>query len=116
MAFNENIANKIREALQEMPNIYEKNMFGGLCFMVNEKMCMGVIKDEMMCRIDPKHEETVLELNGCRLMDFTGKPMRGYIFVSEEGMKTKKDFEYWLNLCLEFNSVAKATKKKVKKG
>jgi len=87
-------------------------MFGGVCFMLKGKMCIGVVKDEMMCRIDPDIYETALEKNGCREMIFTGKPMRGYVFISEEGMKTKKDFDYWIGLCLDFNNKAKASKKK----
>jgi hypothetical protein len=65
-----------------------------------------------MCRIDPALQETVLEKNGCRIMDFTGRPMKGYVMVDDTGMKTNKEFEYWINLCLEFNKKAKASKKK----
>lgn len=115
MAFNEKLANRIRESLAHTPNVSEKFMFGGVCFMVNDKMCVGVVKDEMMCRINPELDETVLEMTGCRPMDFNHKPMKGYVFVSDEGMKTKKAFEYWINLCLEFNTLAKASKKKSKK-
>lgn len=116
MAFDEKLADRIRETLVDVPNVYEKYMFGGVCFMVDDKMCVGVVKDEMMCRINPTMDEVVLEKKGCRRMDFTGKPMKGYVFISEEGMKTRKAFEYWLSLCLEFNSIAKASKKKPKKG
>lgn len=85
-------------------------MFGGICFMVNNKMCVGVVNDEMMCRINPEIQEEVLAQRGCRIMDFTGRPMKGYVFVSEEGMKSQKDFLYWINLSLEFNNLAKASK------
>lgn len=112
MAFDEKLADRIRGSLADVKKVQEKNMFGGVCFMVNDKMCVGVVKDEMMCRIDPSMDEIVLEKAGCRQMDFTGKPMKGYVFISEEGMKTKKAFEYWISLCLEFNSKAKASKKK----
>lgn len=115
MAFDEKLVDRIRESLVGINNVEEKNMFGGVCFMVNGKMCIGVVKDEMMCRINPAMDEIVLEKKGCRIMDFTGKPMKGYVFISEEGMKTKKSFDYWVNLCLEFNSLAKASKKKAKR-
>ena len=115
MAFNEKLADRIRESLVDLKKVEEKYMFGGVCFMVDGKMCIGVVKDEMMCRINPKIDEVVLEKTGCRPMDFTGKRMKGYVFISEEGMKTKKAFDYWLSLCLEFNSLAKASKKKAKK-
>ncbi len=115
MAFNEKLADRIRESLVDIPKVEEKQMFGGVCFMVNGKMCIGVVKDEMMCRIDPILNESALEKTGCRPMDFTGKPMRGYFFIDESGMKTKEAFEYWISLCLEFNLRSKAAKKKVKK-
>ncbi len=114
MAFNEKLADRIREALTDVPNAEEKYMFGGVCFMVNGKMCVGVVKDDMMCRIDPDLEDIVLEKPGCRPMDFSGRPMKGYVYVSEEGMKKKKDLDYWISLCLEFNAKAKASKKKKK--
>jgi TfoX/Sxy family transcriptional regulator of competence genes len=115
MAYNEKLVDRLREALMDLPKVEEKQMFGGVCFMVNGKMCMGVVKDEIMCRIDPAMDEIVLEKEGCRPMDFTGRPMKGYVFVSEEGMKNKKDLQYWVDLSLEFNSKAKASKKKSKR-
>ena len=112
MAFNEKIAQRIRESLLEVKRVKEKEMMGGLTFMVNDKMCIGIIKDEMMCRIDPELQEIALKKTGCRIMDFTGRPMKGYVMVNENGMKTKKEFEYWINLCLDFNNQAKSSKKK----
>lgn len=112
MAFNEKISDRIREALVDLPNVEEKKMFGGICYMVAGKMCIGVIKDEMMCRIGGEQYEAALGKRGCREMDFSEKPMKGYVFVSEEGMKTKKDFDYWIWLCLEYNSKVKSSKKK----
>ncbi len=115
MAYNEKLSDRIREAIAELPKVEEKHMFGGVCYMINGKMCIGVVKDEMMCRIDHEIYETALEKKGCREMIFTGKPMKGYVYVSEEGMKTKKKFDYWIELCLDFNKKAKASKKKTKK-
>ena len=114
MAFNEKLSDRIREALVDVPNVEEKYMFGGICYMVNGKMCIGVVKDDMMCRIDPALEDEVLEKNGCRPMDFSGRPMKGFVYVSEDAMKKKKDLEYWVRLCLEYNKIAKASKKKKK--
>lgn len=111
MAYNEKLANRIREALVELPSVEEKRMFGGVCFMVNGKMCIGVMKEEMMCRIDPELKEALLEKDGCRSMAFSGKHMKSYVLVGDEGMKTKKTFDQWVNLCLDFNSKAKASKK-----
>lgn len=115
MAFDEALTDRIREALVDVANVEERNMFGGVCFMVNGKMCVGVVKDEMMCRIDPAMDEVVLEMHGCRPMDFTGKPMKGYVFVSHESMRGRKEFDYWIGLCLDFNSRAKASPRKKKK-
>ena len=112
MAYNEKLANRIRERLAELPIIEEKEMMGGLTFMVNGKMCVGIIKDELMCRIDPAIHETAVEKTGCRTMDFTKRPMMGYVMVDDSGMKTKKDFDYWINLSLDFNKNAKASKRK----
>lgn len=114
MAYNEILANRIRERLAELSGTEEKKMMGGLTFMYNGKMCVGIIKDEMMCRIDPDLHDTAVKRIGCRTMDFTKRPMRGYVLVDETGMKTKKDFEYWINLCLDFNSKARTSKKKKK--
>lgn len=114
MAFNEILANRIRERLNGLPNVKEKVMMGGLVFMVNDKMCIGIIRDEMMCRIDQSFHETAIEMKGCRTMDFTKRPMIGYILIDETGMKTNAEFDFWINLCLDFNKYAKASKKKRK--
>ncbi|CAH0997982.1 hypothetical protein EMA8858_04117 [Emticicia aquatica] len=111
MAYNEKLADRIRESICEIPKVEEKQMMGGLTFMVNGKMCVGIIKDEMMCRIDPSIHETEIEKQGCRTMDFTKRPMKGYVMVDDSGMKSKNEFDYWINLCLEFNSKAKSSKK-----
>jgi TfoX/Sxy family transcriptional regulator of competence genes len=114
MAYNENLANRIRERLADLPNIEEKEMMGGLTFMYNSKMCVGIIKDELMCRIDPDLHETAVEKLGCRTMDFTNRPMIGYVLIDETGMSSKKDFDYWIDLSLAFNNRAKSSKKKKK--
>jgi TfoX/Sxy family transcriptional regulator of competence genes len=112
MAYDEKLANRIRERLSNIAIIEEKEMMGGLTFMVNDKMCIGIIKDEMMCRIDPEFHEIAIEMTGCRTMDFTRRPMRGYVMININGMKTQKEFEYWINLALEFNTKAKSSGKK----
>jgi TfoX/Sxy family transcriptional regulator of competence genes len=114
MAYNESLANRIRQKLADLENIEEKQMMGGLTFMYNSKMCIGIIADEMMCRIDPTLHDLAVDKKGCRTMDFTKRPMKGYVMVDNTGMKTQKEFDYWINLCLEFNSKAKSSKKKTK--
>jgi len=112
MAYDEKLADRIRERLANLPVIEEKEMMGGLTFMVNDKMCIGIIKDEMMCRIDPEFHEIAVEMTGCRTMDFTKRPVKGYVMIDNNGMRTQKEFEYWINLALEFNSIAKSSRKK----
>jgi len=114
MAYNEALGNRVRERLAELPNIEEKKMMGGLVYMYNGKMCVGIIKDELMCRIDPEYHNTVVEKQGCRTMDFTKRPMKGYVLIDDSGMKSKSDFDFWINLALDFNNRAKATKKEKK--
>ena len=122
MAYNLKLADRIREELASssekiLPGckIEEKQMMGGLTFMVNDKMCVGVFKDDMMLRIDPEIYEAALERKGCREMDFTKRPMIGFVYVSDEGMKTKKDLNYWINLALEYNKKVKPSKKRKKR-
>ena len=91
MAYNEKLAKRIRESLTGIPKIEEKKMMGGLTFMVNNKMCVGISGDDLMARIDPDVYDSALKRKGCREMDFTGRPMRGFVFVNTDGVKTKKD-------------------------
>ena len=111
MAYNEDLAEKVRAYLTQLNNIDEKAMMGGLTFMYNDKMCVGIIKDELMCRINPTMQDEAVEKQGCRPMDFTKRPMKGYIMIDESGFEHQTDFEYWLNLAIDFNAVAKSSKK-----
>lgn len=116
MSYNEKLADRTREIIAKThKNVEEKRMFGGLCFMVNHKMCVGVEKERLMVRLDPAIYEEVMEKEGCRPMDFTGKIMKGYVFVDIDALNTKKKLEYWIKLALEFNKIARASKKKTKK-
>jgi len=115
MAFNEKLADRIREQLSELKKIEEKKMMGGLTFMVNGKMCVGILQDDLMARIDPEVYEDALEKPGCREMNFTGKPMKGFVFVGPEGTNKKNDLNFWIDLALQYNKKAKASKKKVTK-
>lgn len=116
MAYNEKLADRVREIIAiNHKNVEEKAMFGGLCFMVNDKMCVGVEKDRMMVRLDPEKYEAVIEKDGVKPMDFTGKIMKGYVFVDNDALNTKKKLEYWMDLALEYNKIAKASKKKIVK-
>ena len=113
MAYDEKLADRVREIIAvHHKKVTEKKMFGGLCFMVNDKMCVGVEKERLMVRLDPEKQDEVMEKEGAKPMDFTGKVMKGFVFVDIEALNTKKKLEYWMNLALEYNKKAKASKKK----
>ena len=113
MAYNEKLADRIREIISlSHKNVEEKKMFAGLCFMVNDKMCIGVHEEKIMVRLDPEIFDEVLEKEGCEPMIMTGKVMKGFVFVSESVLKTKKQLDYWVQLGLDFNKIAKSSKKK----
>ncbi len=112
MAYDNKLADRIRESLSSRSPIEEKEMMGGLSFLYNGKMCVGIIKDEMMCRIDPKLHDIAVEKSGCRTMDFTGRPMKGWIMIEPEAMKTRKQLDYWIGLALDYNKNAKSSRKR----
>lgn len=112
MAYDEPLANRVRTILKRQKKVEEKKMMGGLTFMVNGKMCVGVLQDDLMARVDPQVYELALQKKGCREMNFTGKPMKGFVFIGPEGTERKVDLDYWLDLALDFNKKAKASKKK----
>lgn len=113
MAFNTDLADRTREILSlTQKNVEEKAMFGGLCFMVNDKMCVGVVKDSLMVRLDPDIYEEAIEKEGCEPMNFTGKIMKGFVFVESFALNTNQKLEYWIKLALEFNKEARRSKKR----
>ena len=102
MAYDEGLAQRIREELQDHPNMEEKKMFGGLCFMVNRHMCCGIVRDKLMARVGPENYETNLDKEYAEPMDFTGKPMKGMIYIKPDGLKSDEDLNEWLTVCLNF--------------
>ncbi len=118
MAYNENTAIRIRNVLFDKEvQFAEKKMFGGICFMVDEKMCIGIMIDKkrneelLMCRMSEENAKKSLEIEFCIPMEFTGKPMKGYVYITENGYQTTKDLASWIQLCLDFNPVAQKSKK-----
>ena len=112
MAYNEKLTARIREALAHLPKVEEKRMFRGVTFMVNNKMCITAGDNKIMCRTDPAIHEEVIKRKGCETVKMKGREYKGYVYVSEEGIKTKKDLTYWITLALDFNKLAKSSKKK----
>ncbi len=113
MAYDEFLADRIRRNLAHKQVHYtEMKMMGGLCFMVDDKMCIGVMKNELMVRIDPELHQAALSNKGCRPMDFTGKSMKGFVFVQSGVIDSDADLDYWTQLCLDFNPKAKSSKRR----
>ncbi len=116
MPYNFQLANRIREHLLNYPDldIEEKEIFSGLTFMVNGKMCISASGESLMCRFDPKLQEKVAQLKGFELMIMKGKELNGYCYISPEGFQSEQDFIQLVKLCLDFNEQAKSSKKKMK--
>jgi len=122
MSYNEQLADRIRYQFKDQNTFYiEKKMMGGLCFMVEDKMCCGIHFDKkkstdlLMARIGEEATSEAMQRAGCHPMDFTGRPMKGYVFVDPLGFDMEDDLAYWLGLCIAFNPFAKVSKKKPKK-
>ncbi|MGN8224310.1 TfoX/Sxy family protein [Gracilimonas sp. BCB1] len=104
MAFDEGLAERVRNLLQNRDNVVEKKMFGGLCFMVSGHMTIGIVNDKLMARIGPDQYEECLTKPHAIKMDFTGRPMKGMIYVLPEGLQEDQDLKTWLDTCLSFTS------------
>ncbi|MEO0339671.1 MAG: TfoX/Sxy family protein [Bacteroidota bacterium] len=122
MAYDEYQAERIRNTLTNKKVAFEElKMMGGLCFKVDGKMLCGIHLDKklndhlLMARIGEAAYPDAIEKNHVLPMDFTGRPMRGYIFVQSEGFDLEDDLAFWLQKCLDFNPLAKASKKRKKK-
>ena len=119
MAYNEFLSDRIIQLLNEKNVHYlAKSMMGGLVFMVDNKMCFGIHFskkkniDLLMARIGEDATENALKEEGCHPMDFTGRPMKGYVFVDPDGWDLEADLEKWIDLCLVHNPFAKSSKRK----
>lgn len=109
MAFSEYLADRVRERLTSVGTVEEKKMMGGLIFMVNEKMCIGIDIDKktnldrLMVRVGKLPYEELLNQKGSRVMDFTGTVMRGFLFIDPEGFDAEDDLDFWVEKAIEFN-------------
>ncbi len=112
MAYNESLASRVRDALASRSDVEEKKMMGGLIFMVDGKMCLGVLGDELMIRYDPEMKAALMKEKGVRDTIFNDKPTRGLLFVSLKNLDSEKDFKRWIKYALDFNPKATASKKK----
>ena len=99
MSFDEGLAERLRDALQSDQSISEKKMFGRLAFMSRGYMFMGILGDALMARVGPANYEQALSRTHVREMDFTGKPMKGYVFVDPPGFEDDSDLSEWVHQC-----------------
>ncbi len=102
MAFDEGLAQRLRELLEQRRGITEKKMFGGLCFMAHGHMFLGIVHSTLMARVGPEHYAEALQQPHAREMDFTGKPMKGYVFVEPAGFETDAALAAWVNRTFKF--------------
>ena len=104
MAYDEQLAERIRKLLARRKNITEKKMFGGLSFLRNGKMLCGVVKDLLVVRVGPEETGKLLQKHHVRPMDFTGRPMRGFLYVEPAGTKSAAQLAGWVERCAKFAS------------
>jgi TfoX/Sxy family transcriptional regulator of competence genes len=102
MGYSESLASRVREILAEGGDVAERKMFGGLAFMVNGHMCCGITRDDLMLRLGPDRAAEALEEPHVRPMDFTGRPMKGYVYVATPGLRTEAKLRRWVRLARDF--------------
>ena len=102
MAYDETLAGRLRGALRGAGTVSEKKMFGGIAFMLNGNMCCGVINDLLMARVGPEAYAGALERPHARPMDFTKRPMKGYVYVEPGGLRSDEELAEWVGKCVEF--------------
>jgi len=106
---NDALVRRVKDALAGAPRLQEKRMFGGVTFMVRGKMCVSAGKGRIMCRIDPARHDAALKRKGARTVVMKGREYRGWVYVDEGAVKTKRDLDYWVRLSLDYNKQAKAS-------
>jgi hypothetical protein len=121
MSYSSAFADRIRRILSSQTAFIEKEMFGGVAFMVDDKMCVGINQDKrtgvdrLMARIDPEFYYSALKREGCREMDFAGRPMIGFVFIHPEGYSSDEDLIFWIGKSLEYNRVVPVSTVKKKR-
>ncbi len=102
MAYSTELADRIRGVIGNPPELDEKQMFGGIGFMVQGNMAVGVIGDELMVRIDKADTDAALEQPGAHVFDFTGRPMKGWVMVGDPGISTEEGLVHWVEQGVEY--------------
>ena len=102
MAYNEKLGLRIRRIFENQPGWSEKKMFGGLAFLLHGHMCCGIVKDRLVVRVGPTHYEKALNQPHVRTMDFTGRPIKGFVFVLPKGYQTARSLSNWVAQGIDF--------------
>ena len=102
MAYDEGIAERLREVFDDRPDVAEKKMFGGIAFMMRGHMCCGIVDDKLMARVGPEQYDEALARPHARKMDFTGRSMKGFVYVAPEGFDADDDLRPWVATCEAF--------------
>ena len=110
MTGDQMLTERVRVALRRLPRVAERKMFGGICFMVNGKMCITVGHGRLMCRIDPDQHEAAVKRKGVRTVRMKGRAYRGFVHVRADAVRTKRALDYWVAVCLAFNGRAKSSR------
>lgn len=112
MPGNNVLLERVEAALTGLPDVEQKKMFGGICFMVRGKMCITVRDGRIMCRIDPAIHDVAVARQGASTVVMKGRQYRGYIRVDAEAIRAKRDFDYWVGLVLAYNDATKSAARK----
>ena len=102
MAYDEGLAHRVRELMDQAPGFHEKKMFGGLCFMLNGNMACGINGDQLMVRVGPDAYQNALARPHAREMDFTGRALKGFVYVDADGLAEDAGLQAWIDLGTEF--------------
>jgi len=118
MAYDEYLLERLAQSFRRRGVVYAiRKMMGGILFMIDEKMCIGLTRDKqssedlLIVRVGEEAQKVCLERTGCRPMDFTGRPLKGFVFVHPEGFDLEEDWEFWIEKALQYNPKAKKSKK-----
>jgi TfoX/Sxy family transcriptional regulator of competence genes len=110
MSYDEKLAMRVRKTLELRDDVVERKMFGGLCFMVGGAMCCGIAKNDFMVRVGPAQYDDALAQPHARPMDFTGRPLKGMVYVAPEGIRTAAALGRWVRRGLAFLATTPAVK------
>ena len=102
MAYDRGLEERLYDSFRERSDLVVKKMFGGLCFLLSEYMCCVIIDDKLLARVGPKDYSYYLTKPNVTEMDFTGKPVKGMVYILPEGFESDSDLEYWVNICIRF--------------